>query len=323
MSRIAQFLKEYWGVREGSAGKRSLEGQNASQKTIIDIAETLGETERTTKRILKLNDLIPQLQSLVSNGKLGTTAAKELGIESIRVVFEDIPEDDIAKYITETKLSRDDLTKGQKAAIVINLYYEEERKKARERQGERKDISPKMGLSPTAGKVASELAKKAGIGRSSMEYLIAVKRKRTDLYTKVFDGLYSIGKAHAEILSSDLNVITAEINAYQRVAGEAIFEIGRRLKHVKENDLAHGEWLPWLETVSIHERQAQRLIKVFDEFGRNATTWSELPFRTLYEIATLPETEREKPHNLKSGEVKTVDEMTVRELREVKNVMKL
>lgn len=46
-------------------------------------------------------------------------------------------------------------------------------------------------------------------------------------------------------LSKDINVITAEINAYQRVAGEAIFEIGRRLKYVKENDLVHGEWLKW------------------------------------------------------------------------------
>lgn len=31
-------------------------------------------------------------------------------------------------------------------------------------------------------------------------------------------------------LSNDINIITAEVNAYQRVAGEAIFEIGGRLK---------------------------------------------------------------------------------------------
>ncbi|MEK4627332.1 DUF3102 domain-containing protein [Solibacillus sp. FSL R7-0682] len=123
-------------------------------------------------------------------------------------------------------------------------------------------------------------------------------------------------------LSTDIHVITAEINAYQRVAGEAIFEIGKRLKHVKENDLAHGEFGKWLESVNLHERQAQRLIRVAEEFGVNTTTWSELPFRTLYEIATLPTEERNIEHELKSGETKFPKEMTVRELAEVKAELK-
>ena len=123
-------------------------------------------------------------------------------------------------------------------------------------------------------------------------------------------------------LSTDIHVITAEINAYQRVAGEAIFEIGKRLKHVKENDLAHGEFGKWLERVNLHERQAQRLMRVADEFGGNTTTWSELPFRTLYEIATLPAEERNIEHELKSGETKLPRDMTVKELEEVKAELK-
>lgn len=71
-ARIAQFLKEYWGVNHG--GNRS-SGQNRNLKTTSDIAETIGESVKTTQRLQKLNELIPQLQRLVSTGKLGTTSA--------------------------------------------------------------------------------------------------------------------------------------------------------------------------------------------------------------------------------------------------------
>lgn len=124
-------------------------------------------------------------------------------------------------------------------------------------------------------------------------------------------------------LSNDLPTITAEINAYKRVAGEAIFEIGRRLKHVKENDLAHGEFGKWLESVGIHERQAQRIMKVYTELGEsNTTTSSEIALNVLYEIATLPPEERTKTHTTSKGEEKKPEDMTVKELREVKEQLK-
>ncbi|MBU5265737.1 DUF3102 domain-containing protein [Virgibacillus proomii] len=123
-------------------------------------------------------------------------------------------------------------------------------------------------------------------------------------------------------LSSDINIITAEINAYKQVAGEAIFEIGRRLKHVKENDLVHGEWSKWCkEEIEIDRAQADKFIKVADELG-NECTYTQKGLRALYEIATLPQEERNKEHTLSNGKTKTVDEMTVRELREVKRKLK-
>lgn len=124
-------------------------------------------------------------------------------------------------------------------------------------------------------------------------------------------------------LSASLPTITAEINAYKRVAGEAIFEIGRRLKHVKENDLAHGQFGEWLMDVGINDRVARQMMLVHKELGGSERrTSSDLGLQALYEIATLPIDERGREHTLESGATKSVDEMTVRELREVKAALK-
>lgn len=123
-------------------------------------------------------------------------------------------------------------------------------------------------------------------------------------------------------LSTDIHVITAEINAYQRVAGEAIFEIGRRLKHVKENDLAHGEFMAWYESIGLSKDFVSKAITIADNLS-NFETSRNIGIEALYQIATLPPEERERPHTIPStGETKTVDEMTVRELREVKKALR-
>ena len=122
-------------------------------------------------------------------------------------------------------------------------------------------------------------------------------------------------------LSKDINTLTAEINSYKQIAGQSIWEIGRRLNHVKENDLAHGEFGKWLESISMNHHEANRFMKVAKELP-NSTTYNNLGSNALYLITTLPMEERAKEHTTSKGEMKKPDEMTVRELQELKRQLK-
>lgn len=120
------------------------------------------------------------------------------------------------------------------------------------------------------------------------------------------------------ILSSNLSQIELEINHYKKIAGESIWEIGRRLKHVKENDLTHGQFTNWVESQGIHIREAQRMMKIASELP-NTTTLSHLGTTVLHLIASLPEEEKqEQIQRIEEG-----DNPTVRELQEVKKKLKL
>ncbi|MCY1564146.1 DUF3102 domain-containing protein [Staphylococcus pettenkoferi] len=122
-------------------------------------------------------------------------------------------------------------------------------------------------------------------------------------------------------LSNDLTTIETEIKSYQNIAGQSIFEIGRRLKHVKENDLAHGEWSDWLKSVNLNRTQATKFIKVSEEFSDDST-WNQLGLSALYMIATLPEEERTVEHKTSNGEIKKPIDMTNRELEDLKRQLK-
>lgn len=120
-------------------------------------------------------------------------------------------------------------------------------------------------------------------------------------------------------LSNNLAQIELEINHHKQIAGQSIWEIGRRLNHVKENDLAHGQFVEWVENnLQINIREAQRMMTVARELP-NTTTWSHLGSRALYLIATLPDDEKQTQlERIENG-----DNPTVRELQEVKRQLKV
>src|SRR5699024_1313210 len=67
---------------------------------------------------------------------------------------------------------------------------------------------------------------------------------------------------------------------------------------------------------------AQRFIQVTEEIGEHTTSMSHLGIAVMYEIATIPEEEREKEHVTSKGETKTGDKMTDREIQEDKRKKK-
>ena len=119
-------------------------------------------------------------------------------------------------------------------------------------------------------------------------------------------------------LSNNLAQIELEINYHKQIAGQSIWEIGRRLNHVKENDLTHGEFMEWLNKINLKRSEANRMMKVAKELP-NYPTLGNLGTTALHLIATLPEEEKqEQIQRIEDG-----DTPTVRELQEVKNKLKL
>lgn len=92
-------------------------------------------------------------------------------------------------------------------------------------------------------------------------------------------------------------------------ASQSIFEIGRRLKHVKENNLQYGEFGKWLDEIGIDHSFAKRSIKISSELNidsahvhqfikianefekSNVNARLHLGVRALYQLATMPEEE--------------------------------
>ena len=120
------------------------------------------------------------------------------------------------------------------------------------------------------------------------------------------------------ILSDNLAQIESEIKREKERIGKSVWEIGARLKHVKEHDLTHGQFMSWYQGLGFNKNFVSKAIAVADNLS-NFPTLGNIGTEALYLIATLPEEEKqEQIQRIEDG-----DTPTVRELKEVKNKLKL
>lgn len=120
------------------------------------------------------------------------------------------------------------------------------------------------------------------------------------------------------ILSDNLSQIESEIKQEKERIGKSVWEIGARLKHVKEYDLTHGQFMSWYQGLGFNKNFVSKAIAVADNLS-NFPMLGNIGTEALYLIATLPEEEKqEQIQRIEDG-----DTPTVRELQEVKRKLKL
>ncbi len=141
-AKRAEFLKTHWGVKQGK------KGQNVPIKTMADVGQAIGEDERTTKRLLKLNDLIAPLQALVSSGKLGTTAAEQLAYltpEDQKALYDAFGETIGEQSIGEVKQLRASVEKLRQEKEQSERAYQQAQAALRDHQQTVEELRQKLG----------------------------------------------------------------------------------------------------------------------------------------------------------------------------------
>ena len=102
------------------------------------------------------------------------------------------------------------------------------------------------------------------------------------------------------VIAAEIKMITCQT---KKILLTSAIEIGRRLQEAKAL-VKHGEWGKWLEeSVSYSQKTAERLVKLYEEYGPNfpdgsgrskSTLVSNLTYTQALLLLGLPEEEREE-----------------------------
>ncbi len=199
-ARRAKFLKEYWDVRQGKKRQNVVE---SSGKSILDVAEAIGEDERTTQRLLKLNDLIPNLQTLVANGKLTQTAAHSLAF---------LPPEEQEHLLK---------TLGESGICGLSV---------KEAQGLRRQVEAAIKeRDELAGKLAEAEDREQNLERQ----LAIVNSQMEDLETELKEKL---GREYQEKLQSELSRLKkqlADLQAEKQQAERSVIQLKAKIKELQ------------------------------------------------------------------------------------------
>lgn len=118
-----------------------------------------------------------------------------------------------------------------------------------------------------------------------------------------------------------LDLIEAEINFYKQQTANGIIEIGKRLIEAKTLLDKDEDFTSWLkDKVSFSRSTAYNFIRIANEFN-DVQALGRLGQTKVFQLLEIPVDQREEfiaqPHQTPSGEFKTVEDMSTRDLQEL------
>lgn len=213
-------------------------------KSISDIAESIGEDRSNTKRLLKLNDLIPDLQSLVSAGKLGTCAAEQLSYltkKDQQMLLDTLGKELAERTLAETKELRQKLQEGtqsktrmEKKQVELLNQIKDAEKTIEEYENQICEMEEELKKSQEAGKNSPEHVK---LKLEAKHYQWEIDQLKIKL-----DGFIETNKKLEKELDEKKSVLrsftAAQIEAGARKKIRTLLtvmvqDLGKHLKHVQ------------------------------------------------------------------------------------------
>ena len=248
----AKWLEEYMrlkGVRQGSAGKRSLEGNNSPLKQ-EDIAKELGVDVTTLKNLKSLLKLDPAFQALISEGKISATTGfkvlAKLSPEDQTKVYGKLPTDmklsdkAVRAYVEELQQKADE--DRQKAVNNTNKAMEENSRL----MGENDKLSRENeslragGTSPEVQEKLKqlederqELSDKVAAAEKGKETLRGICKEYNDRIVELENAMKG-GDSEAIQLQNQIDELRKELEIRERKANDLEFQLEEKDDEIKK-----------------------------------------------------------------------------------------
>lgn len=256
MGRIIKTLEECYGIKKGN-NQHSEESDNVGKLTQKDIAEQLGMSVDTYGNTKKLLDLIPELQDLLTEGKLTTSTASRI---LARLSSEE--QEEVLSTIGGEALSK--MTQKQVQEEVNKIKNKENKELAKLREDLRKT---EVRLVQADGQIESLKSKillcQEKIAQKEVEYIENPDTKR------------ELEKAKAEL--DNLRVDYDEMESLKQELSYTKSELRKMI--------GDSTKLDWSCKTSASYIKMRDFLKDMSEFDYLSQVFNEIPYETRKEWA--------------------------------------